>query len=286
MAIPTNDRACYRHPDRMGGIICQRCDRPICPSCMHQASVGFHCPECSRQGAQKVVQGVQAFRSRPIVTQVLIAVNVAVFLIGALVSPNSVVGRTTGRLGIDGGLYGPLVPDEPWRLLTAGFLHAGIIHVGLNMWVLWVLGRMVEPALGKLRFGVLYLTALLAGSLGALILTPESLTVGASGAIFGLMGAAVVIARDRNISLMASGLLPTLGLNLVLTFGIGGISIGGHIGGLVGGLLVGYVLVEGRNRVKNDVAPAVVAGVVGVGIAIASYALMLSQYGEAVVRVN
>lgn len=251
---------------------------------MHQASVGFHCPECSRQGAQKVVRGVAALQVRPIITQVLIAVNLAVFVVG-LVTGGSITGAT-GRIVREGALFGPNVDDEPYRLLTGGFLHAGFIHVGLNMWVLWVLGQMVEPALGRLRFITLYVTALLTGSLGALLLTPESLTVGASGAIFGLMGAAIVVARDRRIDLMASGLLPMLGLNLVLTFGLGGISIGGHIGGLVGGLIAGFVLVEGRNRIGNDVVPSILAGLLGFGAAAVSYVLMAAEYGDVVARLS
>lgn len=290
MTAPADTSTCYRHPDRVAGIVCQRCDRPICPACMHQASVGFHCPECTKQGAQKVYRGAAAFTTRPIATQVLIVVNVAIY-IGTILTQNRVGwtnggqllwagGRGTGGLMADGGLVGPLIPDEPWRLLTSGFLHFSPIHVGLNMWVLWILGRFLEPALGRSRFLALYFASLLGGSLGAALLD-QGVTAGASGAIFGLMGAAVLLARDNKIDLMRSGLLPTVGLNLLLTFLIPGISIGGHIGGLVVGGLAGLVLVEGAKRIPTqaELTSTVAVWLMGLGVAAAAYLLMVSEHG-------
>jgi len=264
VTAPTNVRTCYRHPDRAAGIVCQRCDRPICPSCMHQASVGFHCPECARKGGQKEFRGVASLRTKPLATKVLIAVNLVIFVLTLVtinVRPFSEGGRILyssvgeGGLSGDGELLGGLVPDEPWRLVTSGFLHAdtlpfGLLHVGLNMWVLWVLGQFVEPALGRVRFLALYVTALLGGALGVVLLSPDARTVGASGAIYGLMGGAIFVARERGIDLMRSGLVTTLGLNLLLTITIPGISIGGHLGGLVGGALAGVVLTEVPKRVS------------------------------------
>lgn len=282
MSAPSRVQACYRHPDRVAGIACQRCDRPICPACMQQASVGFHCPECARRGAQKVHQGAASWTSRPIATQVLIAVNLAVFVGGIVIGgSDSVTGRGSDWLVRDGGLWGPIVPDEPWRLLTSGFLHAGLLHVGMNMYVLWILGRMIEPAVGWARYAALYVASLAGGSLGVVLLDPEALTVGASGAIYGLMGAAILIARDRGIDLMRSGLVMWLGINLLLTFGIPGISIGGHLGGLVAGLVGGWIVTGGTQRLgeRSGAVGVALLSVLTVGLFGVAYALMVASYG-------
>lgn len=297
MTAPTNVRTCYRHPDRAAGITCQRCDRPICPACMQQASVGFHCPECAAAGAQREYRGVAALRARPIVTQVLIAVNVVAFVAmqaTRALDPSSTYGKiiaaqTPNRgLFADGALWGPAIPDEPWRLLTGGFLHSneipfGILHLGMNMWILWVFGRMLEPALGRSRFVALYFAALFGGALGVVLLDPRSLTIGASGAIFGLFGAAFVVARDRGIDIRQTGLVQLLVLNLVLTFGLAGfVSVGGHLGGLVGGALAALVLVEGGKRLgaRGDLVAVLLTVGVTVAFAGIAYVLMVQEYGS------
>jgi membrane associated rhomboid family serine protease len=263
----TNVRTCYRHPDRRAGVSCQRCDRPICPQCMHQASVGFHCPECAKTGKQKVYTraNLQTL-NRPLLTQVIIGVNAAVFLAGiAYESHDAVAGR--GGFALDGGLFGPLVADgEWWRIITAGFLHAGLIHLGLNMFLLWQLGMILEPALGRVRFIATYVTSLLCGSLGVLLLDPNALTVGASGAVFGLMGALFVAQRARGFDPWSSGIGSTIAINLLFTFTIPGISIGGHVGGLLGGLLSGWFLYRGTQTMGKQQA---LAAVVGLGVAAA-----------------
>lgn len=295
VTAPTNVRSCYLHPDRVAGIVCQRCDRPICPSCMHQASVGFHCPECTKRSGQREYRGVDALRLRPLATQVLIGLNLVIFALTLAtigVRPSSEGGRFLyerlgdGGLSGEGQLLGFLVPDEPWRLVTSGFLHAnalpfGLMHVGLNMWVLWVLGRFLEPSLGRARFLALYGASLLGGSLGVVLLSPEARTVGASGAIYGLMGGAILVARERNIDLMRSGLVTTLGLNLLLTISIPGISIGGHLGGLVGGALAGVALTVIPKRMgakKGDLVAAAAALALGLAFALVAYLLMSSKY--------
>jgi membrane associated rhomboid family serine protease len=240
---------CYRHPDRPTGVACSNCGRPICPDCMTSTSVGMRCPECARQRTQ-----VRTTRSvdEPMLTYVLIGVNVLVGL-GALLSGAS---ATTGGIGgstllADGSVSrGAIADGEYWRLLTAGFLHAGFLHLAFNMFALYILGSMLEPAVGRLRFGLIYLVSLLAGSFGALLLEPTAPTVGASGAIFGLMGAAVVVMRRRGISLMESGLGLWIGLNLLITFTIPNISIGGHLGGLIGGGLAAVLLFDVGERVR------------------------------------
>jgi membrane associated rhomboid family serine protease len=154
---------------------------------------------------------------------------------------------TNGFSGGSGSLWSRLYLDGPdihfghdyWRLVTAGFLHAGPIHILFNMYLLWILGNMMEPALGSARFAALYFTALLCGSFGALVVNPDSITVGASGAVFGLMGAAAVELRSRGINPFKTDIGLLIIFNLVLSFVISHVSVGGHIGGLIGGVIVG-----------------------------------------------
>lgn len=232
---------CYRHPTRETGVSCSNCGRPICPDCMTPTPVGMRCPECSREKT-KVVRGPSRLSANePTATIVIIALNVLVF-IGELASGSSAGSGGSGRLVVDGGLFGPYVADgDYYRMVTSGFLHSGVMHIAFNMFFIWVLGGMLEPVLGRARFVALYLTALLCGSLGVLLLSPDSLTVGASGAAFGLLGAAIIEARSRGMDIWASGLGLTAVLNFGITFIIPGISIGGHLGGFIGGLLVGLI---------------------------------------------
>jgi membrane associated rhomboid family serine protease len=245
---------CYRHPDRQTGVSCSNCGRPICPDCMTATPVGMRCPECSRD--RTAVRTLRSMHANPTVTYVLIALNVLVYF-GA---------SHGGSAYRDFALFGPAVADgDVWRLLTSGFLHYGIFHLLTNMYALYWLGQMIEPALGNVRFAALYFVSLLAGSFGALLVTPGSFTAGASGAIFGLLGAAIVMARSRGINLMASGLLPILFINLAITFFPGtNISIGGHVGGFVGGLLVALAIDQAARRRLPQVVALGASAVVGV----------------------
>lgn len=261
--------ACYRHPGRESGVRCRRCERPICPDCMITAPVGFQCPECVRQAPP--VRSLRSLASRPVVTYALIAASVAAFV--PSLGPGA--GPGGNPLAVDFALYGPAVAaGEWWRLITSGFLHYGMIHLAFNMIILVQLGAMLEPALGRLRFGVLYATALLGGSFGALLLQPGARTAGASGAVFGLMGAALVGMRRRGVDPMQSGIGGLLAINLVLTFLIPGISIGGHLGGLAGGAAAGALLfaTDDRDRGRRS---AGVAGCVVLAVAAAAGSVLL-----------
>jgi membrane associated rhomboid family serine protease len=210
---------------------------------MQQASVGFHCPECTRQGAQRVYTA-RSLVTQPVVTLGLIAVNAVVFLLDVVSGVSST--NQLGEVARDGALFGPAVAaGDWWRPLTAGFVHAGLFHVGLNMFILYQLGRLLEPALGRVAFTALYGASLLGGSLLVLVLDPDVPTVGASGAVYGLMGAAVVALRARGINPFSTSIGMLLVINLIFTFvGSSFISVGGHIGGLVAGLIGGWFLFE------------------------------------------
>jgi membrane associated rhomboid family serine protease len=247
---------CYRHPDRETGVACSSCGRPICPDCMTPTPVGMRCPECSKDRTK--VRTLRTPSDEPIATYVLIAINVLAYL-GSLAGGGAVAARGGGSVIDNGALFGPdVAAGEYWRLVTSGFLHAGLIHIAFNMYLLYILGTLLEPAIGRGRFLVLYFTSLLGGSLGALLVSPDSLTVGASGAVFGLMGGAVVILRARGFDPMASGIPALIGLNLLLTFVFPGIAIGGHIGGLVAGVIAAYLLVVLGDRARSTAVPILV----------------------------
>jgi membrane associated rhomboid family serine protease len=272
---------CYRHPDRETGLSCSVCERPICTECMTMAPVGIRCPEHSGkpQGAARLTQGVRraSFEGQgALVTKVLIALNVGVFLVN--LAQGASLGRNGGELFADGGLTAlgtfdgvtliGVAEGEWWRLLTAAFLHGSVIHLGLNMLMLWWIGGPVEEALGRGRFLALYVVSALAGSAGALLASPNAFTVGASGAIFGILGAALVFER-QGLHVLGGSALSIIVLNLVLTFAVPNISIGGHLGGLVGGALCGLALSRfGRGHAFYG-RPGVVGvvGVIAVGVA-------------------
>jgi membrane associated rhomboid family serine protease len=245
---------------------------------MHAASVGFHCPDCARKGAQRVYQGPAALQTRPLLTQILIGINVAVFIVGLVLTDGSSFGAGRTSMFLDYGLFGPLVPTEPYRLVTSGFLHSGIFHLGFNAYALWVLGRYLEPAIGRVRFGLVYAVSLLGGSLGVVVLSPTSLTVGASGAVFGLLGCLLVVARYRGHQALVTNLLVVLGINALITLGLPGISIGGHLGGTLLGLACGVVVTEADKRRAEGAAIATLTGL-AVACALGAYLLMVAQYG-------
>jgi membrane associated rhomboid family serine protease len=262
---------CYRHPNRETYVSCSDCGRPICTECMTPAPVGQRCPEHSGkpQGVRKVAQGARrtAFEGTgALVTKALLALNVLVYVITAV--QGSGINSPGGTLFAKWVLDGPKVANgDWWRLITSAFLHANLIHIAFNMYFLWFVGSAVETALGRGRFIAVYLISGLAGSAGALVFNPTSQTVGASGALFGLLGAALVLERQRNYVLggSAAGLIL---INLILSFTIANISVGGHIGGLIGGVLCALVLSRfGRGHAAySRVGLWGIAGLTGVGL--------------------
>ncbi len=241
---------CYRHPDRETRVSCSSCGRPICPDCMTPTPVGMRCPECAQQRT-KVVRNPggapqAGFWGAP-ATFVLIGINVIVFLVEIAGGQGGLSGLTTQRIFDMGGLFGPAVAEgEWWRLITSGFVHVSVVHIAFNMLLLFFLGRLLEPALGTARFLLLYLASLLAGALGALILDPNAVTAGASGAVFGLFGAGFVLARQRGMNELANQLGILIVINLVFTFAASNISAGGHLGGLAAGLVCAAAIVAGE----------------------------------------
>ena len=257
MALPQppipQTATCFRHPGREAGRRCTRCGRPACTECLVQASVGSHCVECAKQDRPAVATRARYWSARQpiLVTYSIIALNIAVF-IWLVIQDTSVVPELEHqpRAEFDLGLAEPFLADdgEWYRLVTSGFLHFGIIHIAFNMLLLFQLGNLLEPAIGRVRFGLLYFAALLAGSAGALIVSPNSLSGGASGAVFGLMAAAFVGLRNRGVNPFSTGIGTVLVINLLLTFTLPGISIGGHLGGIIGGVLAGWVIMHPHHR--------------------------------------
>lgn len=285
------ERPCYRHPNRMTAVSCSDCDRPICPDCMVFAPVGIKCPDHAsgpgvvhpaHRGTARMkraaVQRPMSLRSGAApLTRVLIAVNVLIYLVqlglGAGVSPRSGWIFENGSLiahlyYTDGTLALGVADGDWWRLITSAFLHANAIHLAMNMLVLWVLGAGLETAIGARRFGALYLVSGLAGSAGALVWSPNSITVGASGAIYGIMGALLIYEYFQTGS-FAGPTLTMIIINVAISFGFSGISVGGHIGGLVGGVLAGAALARfGRgNMAYGKLGPAVIGTLVAIGAA-------------------
>ncbi|MFI1029368.1 rhomboid family intramembrane serine protease [Streptomyces sp. NPDC020951] len=244
---------CYRHPDRETGIRCTRCERPICPECMVNASVGFQCPNCVREGSgtghapgasqPRTIAGGAVAADPHLVTKILLGINVAMFVLQQALG-DSFTDRfdLIGRAIMPALGYGELqgVAEGQWyRLLTSMFLHGSVIHILSNMLSLWWIGGPLEAALGRVRYLALYLVSGLAGSaLTYLIAEPNAASLGASGAIFGLFGALAVLVRRQRLDMRP--VIALLVINLVITFGWAGIAWQAHIGGLVAGVVMGF----------------------------------------------
>ncbi len=240
--------ACIWHPDRATALACTRCGRPACPECLTPASVGFHCRACLEQARQtaptrmpRTVAGARA-GGRPVASLALIAVNTAIFLLTA-VQARSAMDLSGSAWYLRGGLIpAEVASGEYWRLVTAGFLHGNLIHIAANMISLYVLGLPLERILGRTRFLVIYLVSLLGASASVMLFSaPVSLTIGASGAVYGLMGALLVTFKRLGYDLRQ--LVVLVVINIYITFQFAGISWQGHLGGLLVGAVLGAAMV-------------------------------------------
>jgi len=269
--------SCVRHPDRPTGLRCTRCDRPACPDCLREASVGYQCVDCVNAGRQTVLRPKTAagaqFSRRLVVVPTLIAVNVAIFAF-TVFQAKSLGQNQFSTLFQDWQLWPPIVANgEWWRLVTSGFLHSGPVHIGLNMLVLYLLGRELEPMLGWLRFTAVYLISLLGGGASVLLFGDENVpVVGASGAVFGLMGGLLVVVFRQRMD--PRPLLATIGLNVFISVAVPNISLLGHLGGLAVGAIATAALVYAPAKLRN------------VWQAITFVVLTVALVGVIMVRVN
>jgi membrane associated rhomboid family serine protease len=255
---------CYRHPDRETYVRCTRCERPICPDCMRAASVGFQCPDDVAAGAKQTRQPRTVFGGRVSgdtsrISLGLVAVNVAVFVVGLVVGEGELQARFGNLAGPallePGGDLVGVATGEYYRLVTAAFLHAGVFHLAMNMFALATIGPTLESALGRVRFAALYALSALGGStLGFLLADQRALSVGASGAIFGLFGAYYVVVRrvggeTRSITML-------LAINLVITFLVPMIDWRAHLGGLLTGAAVAAAFAYAPRTDRRSVVQA------------------------------
>jgi len=287
-------RYCYRHPDRETGLSCSECGRPICADCATFAPVGIRCPDHAgvRAGPATRVRprpvrrapGVALASGNAPITRALIAINLAIYLItvvqggglnapgGALFNKFILVGSNT-HLGVFTP-YGDIAHDhEWWRLVTAMFLHGSILHIAFNMYALWVIGTPLEQYLGKSRYLGLYFVSGLAGSAGALVQAPFTPVVGASGAIFGILGAMMVL-EWQITGRLAGQAAALVAINLGISFVIPGISWGGHVGGLIGGILIMLAYGHWGDRGRAQHGQLGLGGVLGlIVVAVGSVAI-------------
>jgi membrane associated rhomboid family serine protease len=264
---------CVRHPDRPTGLRCVRCDRPACPQCLREASVGYQCVDCVNEGRRAVRQHTTVagatLRTQLLVVPVMVVLNLVVFAFTAAQAGN-LMDNDRSRLFDDWVLwpFAVVAYDEPWRLVTSGFLHYGPIHIALNMVALWILGREIEPLLGRARFLAVYLLSLLGGSAAVFLFgSIDAGTAGASGAVWGIMGAMLVAVL--RLKLNVQPVLGVIAINVFISF-LPGISLLGHLGGFAAGAAATAALVyapaQGRNRFQviglSAVAVVVVAAIV------------------------
>ena len=269
---------CYRHPDRQSFVLCQRCGRTICPECQSPAAVGVHCPECMKESRQStprsrpaVVTAVRrAGRSgSPVVTYAIMALCVLVFLAElatGLLGNGSIVEAVLG--------YSPrLTLIAPWQMVTTIFVHGGFLHILFNLFSLYVLGRQLEPMVGRARFAALFFLSGIGGSVAVLLLAPDTFVVGASGAIFGLFAAYFVIARHLGAN--GTQLIVIIGINLALGFFLPNIAWQAHLGGLIVGALIGLIYVKTRSVRRRTAQYLLLAGVVVLLVALVALGVSL-----------
>ncbi len=283
---PVGVPVCYRHAGRETYVRCSRCDRPICPDCMNEASVGHQCPECVAEGRRSqrqprtVFGAASAAGAAGYATTTLIAINIVLLLLSALTSSRpaqALIGGYGGgllggntplmdRLAVIGECQltnGQTVPcgvadGEYYRLFTAMFMHYGVIHLLMNMWALWILGRALESWFGSLRFLAIYLVCGLGGNVAAYLFQPWALSAGASTAVFGLFS--VLFVALRRMRLSTASVVPIIVINLIFTFSVPGISWAGHVGGFLTGALVAIGMAYAPQRNRGPIQAATLFG--------------------------
>ena len=260
---------CHVHPDRETGRSCTRCGRPACPSCLVHAAVGAHCVSCVKAAQPGIKERVQRTGRGDtlLISKALIVVNVGVFLLSLRGSGSSGgLGGTNALQADHWGLFAPAIKNGDWyRLISAGFVHAGVIHLAFNSLAIYRLGQALEGSVGRVRFLGIFMVAVLGGSLGALIVSPHALTVGASGGAFGLMGAGAWAMKMRGYKFNQTGFGQVIVMNLIITFAIPQISAGGHVGGLLGGVAAAAIVLPPGRR-PHPTRDAVVLGVLAVAL--------------------
>ncbi len=262
--------ACVRHPDRPTGLSCTRCGRPACPECLRDASVGHQCVDCIAEANRGVRQPVTVSGGRAgqrlVVVPVLIALNLAVFVL-TVVQAGSVLENANSPLFTEWSLVPSYVAGgEWWRLVTAGFLHIGPIHLLFNVLALWIIGRDLEAAMGRVAFLAIYSAGLLGGATAVVLFSAPNVQVaGASGAVFGLMGGLLVLVRRMRIP--AGPVIGLIVINVALTFALPGLSQAGHLGGLVAGALATAALVYAPQRNRLAWQVGALGGMVAVMLA-------------------
>lgn len=265
---------CASHPDRPTGLACSRCGRPACPECLRPAAVGQHCTQCVKEGNASVrrartVAGAPTGGTYGLVTYILMGLNVLAFVVTAAQSRSILDNAADSPLFRAWALFPPAVARGDFeRLIGSGFLHIGLFHLLVNMFALYIIGRDVEAILGRARYVAVYVVSLLGGAASVMLLeSPLSLTAGASGAIFGLLGAQAVILLKLKRS--ATPVLVVIGLNIVISISIPGISLWGHTGGLVAGALAtaGILFLPGNTR-SSRAGWSAVAAVAALALAI------------------
>jgi membrane associated rhomboid family serine protease len=270
---------CVRHPDRPTGLRCTRCDRPACPDCLREASVGYQCVDCVSAGRPAGRRGTTVAGSppvaKPVVVPALIAINVAVFVL-TVAQARDLYENDGSALFAQWALMPGLVADgQWWRVLTAGFLHYGPLHLLFNMMALWVIGRDIEMVLGRTRFLAVYLVSLLGGSAAVLLFYGANAQVaGASGAVFGLMGGLAVVLRRLQVP--ATQVLVLIGVNVVISVVLPGISLIGHVGGLLVGAAVTAALVYAPARNRVAVQAAAITGLTAVLLVVIALTSLVS----------
>ena len=266
---------CYRHPDRETGRRCTRCGKPACAECLRQAAVGSHCVDCVREGKPAPTQQVsRMLRGQQLVaTKAIIAINVVAFFVIAVIDNNVNGAGATSR---DLALHAPSIANGEWyRVFTSSVVHYGALHLFFNMLVLYMVGKVLEPGAGPVRFALIYIVSVIGGAVGALALSHgvNQFTGGASGGVFGVAAAATLVLWRQGVRFWDTGFGPLLAVNLFLNVTImSDVSIGGHIGGLIAGALAAAVMMQARKIQKPKLGLAGAAGL-GVGLFVTSLAL-------------